>query len=182
MGLIHCVAALGMKWAIPAMTKGGCDVNQPDRRNRTALHWAAAKGHEDTVATLLASGANIRAMARWGAGGYTAADLAAALGHGGIAAYISRRRWRRRCPTYPSTAAPQGPNTTRSLRMSSFDRKRQDQPLTGAQVLTTPLMQGAGGWGHAAWGHARRGAHREPHGPSQARHQGGSDAFAAPRD
>ena len=89
MGLIHCVAALGMNWAIPAMTKSGCDVNQPDRRHRTALHWAAAKGHEDTVATLLASGANIRAAARWGAGGYTAADLAAALGHGGIAAYIS---------------------------------------------------------------------------------------------
>ena len=63
MGLIHCVAALGMNWAIPAMTKSGCDVNQPDRRHRTALHWAAAKGHEDTVATLLASGANIRAAA-----------------------------------------------------------------------------------------------------------------------
>jgi ankyrin repeat protein len=88
-GMIHCVAALGMNWAIPAMCKSGCDVNQPDRRHRTALHWAAAKGHEDTVATLLASGANIRATARWGAGGYTAADLAAALGHGGIAAYIS---------------------------------------------------------------------------------------------
>ena len=78
-----------MNWAIPAMCKSGCDVNQPDRRHRTALHWAAAKGHEDTVATLLASGANIRATARWGAGGYTAADLAAANGHGGIAAYIS---------------------------------------------------------------------------------------------
>ena len=78
-----------MNWAIPALCKSGCDVNQPDRRRRTALHWAAAKGHEDTVATLLASGANIRATARWGAGGYTAADLAAALGHGGIAAYIS---------------------------------------------------------------------------------------------
>ena len=64
-------------------------MNQPDRRHRTALHRAAAKGHEDTVATLLASGANIRATARWGAGGYTAADLAAANGHGGIAAYIS---------------------------------------------------------------------------------------------
>ena len=88
-GIIHCVAALGMNWAIPALCKSGCDVNQPDRRRRTALHWAAAKGHEDTVATLLASGANIRATARWGAGGYTAADLAAALGHGGIAAYIS---------------------------------------------------------------------------------------------
>ena len=88
-GVIHCVAALGMNWAIPAMCKSGCDVNQPDRRHRTALHWAAAKGHEDTVATLLASGANIRATARWGAGGYTAADLAAANGHGGIAAYIS---------------------------------------------------------------------------------------------
>ena len=88
-GIVHCVAALGMNWAIPALCKSGCDVNQPDRRRRTALHWAAAKGHEDTVATLLASGANIRATARWGAGGYTAADLAAALGHGGIAAYIS---------------------------------------------------------------------------------------------
>ena len=43
MGLIHCVAALGMNWAIPAMCKSGCDVNQPDRRLRTALHWAAAK-------------------------------------------------------------------------------------------------------------------------------------------
>ena len=144
MGLIHCVAALGMKWAIPAMTKGGCDVNQPDRRNRTALHWAAAKGHEDTVATLLASGANIRAMARWGAGGYTAADLAAALGHGGIAAYISETSLAASLSNISLYGGAQGPNTTRSLRMSSFDRKRQDQPLTGAQVLTTPLMQGAG--------------------------------------
>ena len=92
MGLIHCVAALGMSWAIPAMVRTGCEVNQPDRRARTALHWAAAKGHEDTVACLLAEGANIRATARWGAGGYTAADLAAALGHGGIAAYISQVR------------------------------------------------------------------------------------------
>jgi ankyrin repeat protein len=49
MALIHCVAALGLDWAIPAMTNSGADVNQPDRRHRTALHWAAAKGHEDTV-------------------------------------------------------------------------------------------------------------------------------------
>ena len=88
-GIIHCVAALGMNHAIGSLCKSGCDVNQLDRRRRTALHWAAAKGHEDTVAALLSSGANIRATARWGAGGYTAADLAVALGHGGIAAYIS---------------------------------------------------------------------------------------------
>jgi len=141
MGLIHCVAALGMKWAIPAMTKCGCDVNQPDRRNRTALHWAAAKGHEDTVATLLASGANIRATARWGAGGYTAADLAAALGHGGIAAYISETSLAASLSNISLYGGAQGPATGRSLRSASFDRKRQQQQVQG---LTTPLMSGAG--------------------------------------
>ena len=143
MGLIHCVAALGMKWAIPAMTKCGCDVNQPDRRNRTALHWAAAKGHEDTVATLLASGADIRAMARWGAGGYTAADLAAALGHGGIAAYISETSLAASLSNISLYGGAQGPATGRSLRLATFDRKRQQQQQQ-VQGLTTPLMSGAG--------------------------------------
>ena len=144
MGLIHCVAALGMKWAIPAMTKCGCDVNQPDRRNRTALHWAAAKGHEDTVATLLASGADIRAMARWGAGGYTAADLAAALGHGGIAAYISETSLAASLSNISLYGGAQGPATGRSLRLATFDRKRQQQQQQQVQGLTTPLMSGAG--------------------------------------
>ena len=143
MGLIHCVAALGMKWAIPAMTKCGCDVNQPDRRNRTALHWAAAKGHEDTVATLLASGADIRAMARWGAGGYTAADLAAALGHGGIAAYISETSLAASLSNISLYGGAQGPATGRSLRLATCDRKRK-QLEQHVQGLTTPLMSDAG--------------------------------------
>ena len=182
MGLIHCVAALGMKWAIPAMTKGGCDVNQPDRRNRTALHWAAAKGHEDTVATLLASGANIRAMARWGAGGYTAADLAAALGHGGIAAYISETSL---AASLSNISLYGGAAGSEYHPVASYVLVRSQAPgsaIDRRASVDDAVDAGRRGWGHAAWGHARRGAHREPHGPSQARYQGGSDAFAAPRD
>jgi hypothetical protein len=128
-GIIHCVAALGMNWAIPALCKSGCDVNQPDRRRRTALHWAAAKGHEDTVATLLASGANIRATARWGAGGYTAADLAAALGHGGIAAYISETSLAASLSNISLYGGPQG-----AARRVSVNPKTTLRRLAGAGV------------------------------------------------
>jgi hypothetical protein len=201
-GIIHCVAALGMNWAIPALCKSGCDVNQPDRRRRTALHWAAAKGHEDTVATLLASGANIRATARWGAGGYTAADLAAALGHGGIAAYISETSLAASLSNISLYGGPQGaarrvpvnPKTT-LRRLAEPGSGAGRRPLGGcrpaAAAAGAGARVGAGGRLVADGGgrrHARRGGRRGRAAGARfavrarARGRGGAHALAAPGD
>ena len=45
----------------------GVDINQGDYDGRTALHLAAAEGHENCVSFLITNGANARAKDRWGA-------------------------------------------------------------------------------------------------------------------
>jgi ankyrin repeat protein len=45
-GLLHLFAALGYEWGLTALLLAGADVNLRDAQGRTALHWAAARGHE----------------------------------------------------------------------------------------------------------------------------------------
>lgn len=44
----------------------GVDINKSDYDKRTALHLAAAEGHEDIVKYLIRKGADINAIDRWG--------------------------------------------------------------------------------------------------------------------
>lgn len=41
---LHLCGALGYAWAVPLLAASGCDVDCPDAKQRTALHWAAACG------------------------------------------------------------------------------------------------------------------------------------------
>ncbi|MDE4996692.1 ankyrin repeat domain-containing protein, partial [Francisella tularensis subsp. holarctica] len=43
----------------------GVDINKCDYDKRTALHLAAAEGHEDIVKNLIRKGADINAIDRW---------------------------------------------------------------------------------------------------------------------
>lgn len=87
--LFHCCAALGIEWAVRAMCVTGVDLNHTDAYNRSALHWAVARGHEMVVATLLNYGAKSRSMCQWEGESFTPAELAVRCGYEGISAYIS---------------------------------------------------------------------------------------------
>eukprot|EP00898_Chlorokybus_atmophyticus_P004206 jgi/Chlat1/4787/Chrsp31S08930 len=86
---LHAVAALDYDWAVATLVVAGADVSVRDRRGRTPLHWAAARGREKTVAALLAAGAIPGSLTRHGSRGCSPADLAAAAGHHGIAAFLA---------------------------------------------------------------------------------------------
>eukprot|EP00850_Spirogloea_muscicola_P019471 SM000191S05220 [mRNA] locus=s191:221872:227911:+ [translate_table: standard] len=90
---LHLAAALGYEWAIPVLLSSCSDVDVKDRDGRTPLHWAAAHGRERVVVTLLAAGAAPALLAGPPSleqpRGQTPADLAAAGGHEGIAAYLA---------------------------------------------------------------------------------------------
>lgn len=45
-GMLHLFAALGWEWGLTALLLANADVDLRDARGRTALHWAAARGHE----------------------------------------------------------------------------------------------------------------------------------------
>ena len=81
-------------------------------RGWSLLHAAASKGHDSLVATRLAAGADAAAINS----GKTAARLAEAKGHSGIAARLdalgARREHHRRRPT-PSRKAPRGDSAER---------------------------------------------------------------------
>ena len=47
------------------LVKKGVDVNQPDYKGRTALHFAASKGHTSLASILLEHGANIESLVRF---------------------------------------------------------------------------------------------------------------------
>uniref|UniRef100_A0A061R9Y9 Cg-1-domain-containing protein n=1 Tax=Tetraselmis sp. GSL018 TaxID=582737 RepID=A0A061R9Y9_9CHLO len=91
MGLIHIVSALGYEWAVELLLASGAKETLRDPWGLTPLHWAAAKGHEDTIALLLRYGAQCNSVSYpLGAiGGFTPADLASMNNHNGIAAYLS---------------------------------------------------------------------------------------------
>jgi len=63
----------------------GCEVDAIDQHGRTALHYAAEQGHEASVRRLLVDGADPRVRDDRGS---TAADLARASFHDGVAAII----------------------------------------------------------------------------------------------
>eukprot|EP00897_Mesotaenium_endlicherianum_P008394 jgi/Mesen1/7583/ME000392S06841 len=97
MGPLHLAAGLGYAWAVQPLLqhgRGAADlVNARDSIGRTPLHWAAAHGREDVVAALLASGAAPAELADPCSEypkGCTPADLAAANGHKGMAAYLAQ--------------------------------------------------------------------------------------------
>lgn len=91
-GVLHMTAALGYEWAISPILNAGVGINFRDAHGWTALHWAARYGREKTVAALIANGASPGAVTdptpKYPSG-RTAADIAAASGHGGIAGYLA---------------------------------------------------------------------------------------------
>ncbi|KAH9318327.1 hypothetical protein KI387_020096, partial [Taxus chinensis] len=91
-GVLHMTAALGYEWAIGPVLNAGVGINFRDAHGWTALHWAACYGREKTVAALIAVGASPGAVTDPTPeypSGRTAADIAAASGHGGIAGYLA---------------------------------------------------------------------------------------------
>jgi ankyrin repeat protein len=72
-------AMRGDKEGVRALLKQGADVNQAQGDGMTALHWAAASGHDDLIETLLYAGANVRATTRLGA--YSPLHVASQSGH-----------------------------------------------------------------------------------------------------
>uniref|UniRef100_A0A0D6QVI1 IPT/TIG domain-containing protein n=1 Tax=Araucaria cunninghamii TaxID=56994 RepID=A0A0D6QVI1_ARACU len=91
-GVLHMTSALGYEWAINPILNAGVGINFRDAHGWTALHWAARYGREKTVAALIAVGASPGAVTdpklKYPSG-RTAADIAAANGHGGIAGYLA---------------------------------------------------------------------------------------------
>ena len=47
-----------------SLMQKGADVNQPEHKGWTALHFAASKGHTNLASILLEHGANIESMVR----------------------------------------------------------------------------------------------------------------------
>eukprot|EP00899_Mesostigma_viride_P028270 jgi/Mesvir1/8628/Mv02578-RA.1 len=88
-GLIHICAALGYAWAVKSICEAGAPVDMRDTRGRTALHWAAVRGKEVVVATLIEAGADPCTRTAKNRRGSTPAELAAACGHARIASYLS---------------------------------------------------------------------------------------------
>jgi len=91
-GVLHIASALGYEWAITPILNAGVGINFRDAHGWTALHWAANYGREKTVAALIAADASAGAVTDPTPkfpSGRTAADIAAASGHGGIAGYLA---------------------------------------------------------------------------------------------
>ncbi|CAM6129352.1 unnamed protein product [Calypogeia fissa] len=99
-GVPHFLAALGYDWSVAPLFVGQEDpdkaipINFRDHAGWTALHWAAKYGREKMVVALLEAGAApvlgsdpTKACPR----GQTAADLASAGGHGGIAGFLAEK-------------------------------------------------------------------------------------------
>ncbi|KAM3757520.1 hypothetical protein ACB098_02G194700 [Castanea mollissima] len=91
-GVLHFAAALGYDWALEPTIIAGVSVNFRDVNGWTALHWAAFCGRERTVVSLVSLGAAPGALTDPSPkypSGRTAADLASAEGHKGIAGYLA---------------------------------------------------------------------------------------------
>ncbi|KAF3960222.1 hypothetical protein CMV_015043 [Castanea mollissima] len=91
-GVLHFAAALGYDWALEPTIIAGVSVNFRDVNGWTALHWAAFCGRERTVVSLVSLGAAPGALTDPSPqypSGRTAADLASANGHKGIAGYLA---------------------------------------------------------------------------------------------
>ncbi|KAF8667228.1 hypothetical protein HU200_052893 [Digitaria exilis] len=91
-GIIHLISALGYEWALSSVLSAGVGLNFRDSNGWTALHWAAYFGREKMVAALLAAGASATAVTDATVQdpvGKTAAFLASARGHTGLAGYLS---------------------------------------------------------------------------------------------
>ncbi|CAI0467083.1 unnamed protein product [Linum tenue] len=93
-GVIHLCARLGYTWAIYLYSWSGLSIDFRDKHGWTALHWASYYGREKMVAVLLSAKAKANLVTDPTAdnpGGCTPADLAAARGYEGLAAYLSER-------------------------------------------------------------------------------------------
>ncbi|KAL3812227.1 hypothetical protein ACJIZ3_013495 [Penstemon smallii] len=91
-GIIHLAASLGYIWAFGPIIASGVSPNFRDKQGRTSLHWASYYKREEAVITLIKLGAAAGAVddpRPEFPGGQTAADLASARGHRGIAAYLA---------------------------------------------------------------------------------------------
>ncbi|KAH7683205.1 P-loop containing nucleoside triphosphate hydrolase protein [Dioscorea alata] len=91
-GIIHVISGLGYEWALSPILEAGVGINFRDAKGWTALHWAARFGREEMVAVLIAAGASAGAVTDPTSHdplGKTAASVAAAHGHHGLAGYLS---------------------------------------------------------------------------------------------
>ncbi len=67
---------------VRALVAKGVNVNAAPGDGMTALHWAAERGHQDVVTSLLGAGARVSAVTRLG--GYQPLHLAARAGHAAV--------------------------------------------------------------------------------------------------
>ncbi|KAJ0988825.1 hypothetical protein J5N97_007181 [Dioscorea zingiberensis] len=91
-GIIHVISGLGYEWALNPILHAGVGINFRDVNGWTALHWAARFGREKMVAALIVAGASAGALTdpkSQDPSGKTAASIAAAHGHKGLAGYLS---------------------------------------------------------------------------------------------
>lgn len=89
LGLIHTIAALGYSDQIPVFATAGVDIDLRGSDGRTALHWAALRGHYRTVVALVGAGAEPNAMSGPAPGGLSPSELAEAAGHDEIVTYLA---------------------------------------------------------------------------------------------
>ncbi|XP_020108289.1 calmodulin-binding transcription activator 1-like isoform X3 [Ananas comosus] len=91
-GAIHLAAALGYDWAMDPIVACGINPSFRDLHGRTGLHWGAYYGREEVVAALVRLGVDPGAVedpTSTSPQGLTAADLASARGHKGIAGFLA---------------------------------------------------------------------------------------------
>eukprot|EP00252_Welwitschia_mirabilis_P011035 TRINITY_DN2481_c0_g1_i1.p1 TRINITY_DN2481_c0_g1~~TRINITY_DN2481_c0_g1_i1.p1 ORF type:complete len:943 (+),score=220.16 TRINITY_DN2481_c0_g1_i1:240-3068(+) len=93
-GVLHLIAALGYSWAIFPILSAGINLDFRDRHGWTAMHWAAFYGREQTVAMLLAAGADASLVTdptKDAPEGCTPSDVAYKKGYKGLAGYLAEK-------------------------------------------------------------------------------------------
>jgi ankyrin repeat protein len=64
MAKLHHEAKFGNHKAVEALLNGGENIEKKDADGRTALHWAADKGHIEVIKVLLARNADVNARSK----------------------------------------------------------------------------------------------------------------------
>lgn len=90
-GPLHFATMHNHKPGVELVLKLGVDVNTPDKRGRTPLHWAAEKNANRAAKVLLDAGANKTPKANWHYDGFTPMHVAAYRNSREVAAMLLDR-------------------------------------------------------------------------------------------